>query len=830
MHIQVTRSVSCLSAFAAGCILLSSVRAQNQISTPRPIPQPIPQPMAKHEAFLKSYCASCHNQQLKSGGLDLASLNLSRPAANAPEWEAVIARLRVGTMPPAGLPRPDPVAYEGFRSWLQGELGRAATAQPNAGRTETFHRLNRTEYQNTIRDLLGLDIDAADLLPADDSSNGFDNMAGTLRISQSLMERYLSAAKTISHRAVGGVLPAVDSKTYHIAADLQQHDHIEGLPFGTRGGARIPHFFAREGDYDISAQLTGTQRLTATHELEFSVDGERLKVETLTPQAGGRGARVAGANQVRAHIGGGSHDVMVTFFRKPADLLEQVREPFENPQISGNDGGLGGSEPVLAAVTIVGPYNDRGPGETPSRKAVFTCYPTGAGEEAPCAQKILSGLAHRAYRGPVAAADMDPLMSFYREGRAAGGTFEAGVELALRRLLVSPGFLFRVEADPKTRAATIAVNAPFSYRLSDLELASRLSFFIWSSIPDEELLAVAERGGLKDPREYERQVKRMMADPRSIVLSTNFADEWLQLRNLEVSQPSYPYTLSFDETLRRSMRRETELFFDSILRENRSTIELLTANYTFLDQRLAEHYGIRNVQGSSFRRVTLADDSPRRGLLGQGSVLTITSHPNRTSPVLRGKFILKNLLGTPPADPPANIPALPEARTQAKIRTMRERMAEHRANPACASCHNMIDPAGYALESFDAIGRFRIMDESFNALDTSGALPDGSKFNGVAELRDALARKPERFINAITEKLLTYAVGRGLEYYDMPAVRKIVSDSSGGGYRLQSIISGVVNSTPFLMRRADLRADPRSSVKTASAEFGRTGKKGNQNQ
>ena len=794
---------------------LSQLCAQSSLTVPAG-------EFAKQQSFLNSYCVGCHNQKVRSGGLDLASLDLSQTPAHAREWEAVVTRLRVGTMPPVGLPRPDHDAYEGFRVWLQGALDKAAAAHPNAGRTETFHRLNRTEYQNVVRDLLGLDFDAADLLPADDSSNGFDNMAGTLRVSQSLMERYLSAAKTISHRAVGGALPGVDSKTYHVPPDFQQHDHVDGLPFGTRGGTLIRHYFAREGDYDIKPQLAGTQRLTSIHRFEISVDGEQVKLVTLAPPAGGRGGGVrAEANQVRVHVDAGSHEVALTFFRKPADLLEQVREPFENPIISGNDGGLGGSEPTLSAVTIVGPFNDRGPGAASSRKAIFSCYPSTAAEEEECARAILTRLAHRAYRGPVMAADLNPLMSFYRDGRAADGSFEGGIELALRRLLVSPEFLFRIEADPKpatTQTTAASTRAPFNYRLNDLELASRLSFFIWSSIPDDELLSVAERGGLKDPREYERQVRRMLADPRSSALSTNFADEWLQLRNLELAQPSFPYTLAFDETLRRSMRRETELFFDSILREDRPTAELLTAKYTFLDQRLAEHYGIPNIQGSSFRRVVLADDSPRRGLLGQGSILTITSHPNRTSPVLRGKFLLKNLLGTAPADPPPNIPALPEARTQARTRTMRERMSEHRANAACASCHNMIDPAGYALESFDAIGRFRTRDESFNPLDTSGSLPNGSKFNGVLELREALARNPEPFVNAVTEKLLTYALGRGLEYYDMPAVRKILGSTSAGGYRLQAIISGIVNSSPFLMRRVDPLGSSQDAEKLAQAE------------
>lgn len=751
--------------------------------------------VAQYSTLVKTYCSGCHNSKNNSGGLDLTAFSVADVPAHVREWESVVTKLRVGMMPPVGLPKPAANTLNGFRTWLERELDRNWAANPDPGRTEPLHRLNRTEYQNSVRDLLALDINAADLLPGDDSSNGFDNMAGTLRMSQSLMERYLAAARTVARLAVGAPLSAVDSKTFRIPPDLEQHDHIDGLPFGTRGGALVRYLFPREGDYDIRADLGGAQRVTSAHQFEMSVDGEQVKLAAIEPRKPG-GQRPQSSYQVRVHIAGGSHDVAATFFKKPVDLLEQFREPFQNPLISGNDGGPGGSQPVLTALTIVGPYNDRGPGETPSRKRIFSCTPASVADEDSCAKTIVSGLTHRAYRGPVQEADLESILKFYRAGRAEGGSFEAGIELALRRMLVSPGFLYRVEADPA------ASKASTNYKLGDLELASRLSFFLWSSIPDDELLAAAEKGTLHEPREYERQMRRMLSDHRSDTLSTNFADEWLQLRNLETAQPSSPYTLVFDETMRRSMRRETELFFDSILRENRSAVELLTADYTFLDQRLAELYGIPNVQGATFRRVPLAADSPRRGLLGQGSILTITSHPNRTSPVLRGKFLLKNLLGTPPSDPPADVPALPEARTQAHVQTMRARMAVHRSNPACASCHNIIDPAGFALESFDAVGRFRVKDESFNPLDTTGALPDGTKFTNVAELRAALTRNPEPFVNALTEKLLTYALGRGLEHYDMPAVRKIVRDAAPGGYKLQTLITGIVNSAPFQMRRA----------------------------
>ncbi len=782
--------------------LMVSARAQT--------PAGEPPSAAQCRTLVKTYCYSCHNSKVNSGGLDLTVLDPGDAGSHAREWESVVSRLRVGMMPPAGTPRPEGKVLDGFRSYLEKELDRAWLAHPNPGRTEALHRLNRTEYQNAVRDLLALDIPVADLLPEDDSSNGFDNMAGTLRMSQSLMERYLFAAKTVARLAVGSASPGVDSKTFRVRPDLEQYEHIEGLPFGTRGGMTTRYTFPREGDYDVRVDLSGTQRLTSAHQFEISLDGEQVKLIPLEPSRAGSTERAQPRYTVRVHVTGGPHDVTATFFRKPADLIEQFREPFENPQIAGNDGGPGGPAPTLAALTIIGPYNDHSPGETPSRHQIFSCYPSNSSEENGCAQSIISRLSRRAYRAGAAAADVDSLMSFYRSGRTGGGTFEGGIELALRKMLVTPAFLFRLEADPvnpadraAVRPAAIQRSAAFNYRLGSLELASRLSFFLWSSIPDDALLTSAEKGLLTDPQEYGRQLRRMTADRRSDALSTNFADEWLQLRNLETVQPSFPYTLVFDETLRRSMRKETELLFDTVLRENRSAIELLTANYTFVDQRLAKHYGIPNIQGTTFRRVELAPDSSRRGLLGQASILTITSHPNRTSPVLRGKFLLKNLLGSPPSDPPPNIPALPEPRTQAKQQTMRTRMAVHRSNPACASCHNVIDPAGFALESFDATGRFRTKDESYNDLDTTGAFPDGTSFSNVAELRTALTRNPEPFINTLTQKLMTYALGRGLEYYDMPAVRKVVRDAAPGKYKLSELITGIVNSPPFLMRRAE---------------------------
>jgi hypothetical protein len=504
----------------------------------------------------------------------------------------------------------------------------------------------------------------------------------------------------------------------------------------------------------------------------------------------------------------------VAFIRNSPDLIEQVREPFVNPEApSGTGGGPTGLLPAVTSITIAGPFEGSGPGDTPSRRRVFVCTPKKLADEAPCAKTILSTLARRAYRGMSTADNVRVLLDFYQKGREDGGTFDQGIEFAVRRLLVSPEFLYRVEADPSTRPAAAATNvraaAPANgvYRISDLELASRLSFFLWSSIPDDELLEAASRGTLKDPAVLEKQVRRMLSDPRSETLMRNFGGQWLLVRNMASVRPGENYALAFDETLRQSMERETELFLDSVMRENRGVMELLTADYTFVNERLAQHYGMANVQGSHFRRVALPADSPRRGLLGQASILTVTSPAIRTSPVIRGKWILNNILGSPPPDPPPNVPALSDQKTQAKLKTMRERMSQHRANPMCASCHNMIDPAGFALENFDAIGRWRLFDESYNQIDASGMLPDGTRFTDVNGLRAALTSHPERFVHTFAEKLLTYALGRGLEYYDMPAVRKILADTAPE-YRMQSIILGVVKSYPFQYRRAEAAQRP----------------------
>lgn len=768
------------------------------------------QQATEYRALLDDYCVTCHSQrivdgqnepataltsQLRAVGLALDALDLSAVAADAAHWEPVVRKLRAGLMPPAGRRRPDQAVLDEFRTWLETELDGAVAASPNPGRTATFHRLNRAEYHNAIRDLLALEIDVVDFLPADDASFGFDNIGGVLRISQSLLERYLNASRVISRLAVGSPPPAPFSEEFRTAQDEQQQDRATGMPFGTRGGMLVPYHFPLDADYDLKIRVSGARGLDEQNRIEVTVDGEPIDLSAV---------ELGSSIELRMPITAGPHDIGVTFYRNPPVLVEQVRERFQNPRTAGNSGGPGGSMPTVTSLTIAGPYDIRGPGITPSRDKVFVCQPVTGSEELDCARTILAGLARRAYRRPVTSADVEVLIEFFEMGRvngdgsAASRGFDSGIELALRRLLVSPEFLVRIEADP----TGVASDTP--YAVTDIELASRLSFFLWSSIPDDELLDLAERGVLSQPGELDRQVRRMIADPRSKELTTNFTGQWLQLRNLAtVVRPGAPYSVAFDETLRQAMITETELFFDHVVREDRGVLELLTADYTYLNGRLAGHYGIPNVQGSHFRLVTYPASSPRGGLLGQGSILTLTSHAIRTSPVLRGKWILNNILGTPPPDPPPNIPALDDRQTQLRVGTMRERMSAHRDNPVCAACHAMIDPAGFALEGFDAIGRSRVVDEYYNRLDTSGVLPDGTVFDGAAELRAALVARPERFVGTVTEKMMTYALGRGLDYYDMPAVRRIVREAASDGYGMQSIIVGIVNSYPFLYRRSE---------------------------
>ncbi|MYH30800.1 MAG: DUF1592 domain-containing protein, partial [Acidobacteria bacterium] len=706
-------------------------------------------------------------------------------------------------MPPRPRPRPDQEAYDGFRTWLEGELDAAAAASLDPGRTETFHRLSRTEYRNAVRDLLALDVDVQDLLPADDTSYGFDNIAGVLGVSPTLMERYLSAARKISRLAVASPVPSPTAETFRIASDLGQDRRMDRLPFGTRGGMVVDYNFPEDAEYVFEVLPDGPLRIEP-HDLEVTIDGERIALLTVGKAPDPDDPRGLYTPQietleVRTPVTAGPHAVGVAFLRKTSAEPEGIRKLYLRPFTGEGSGGDSRFQPYVESLTIAGPYESSGarPVEgTPSRDRIFTCRPgpgAGTAEEAACARGILSAIARRAYRRPVADDDVERLLTFYERGRA-GGSFDTGVEMALRRLLVSPEFLFRVERDPE------GVEAGESYRISDLELASRLSFFLWSSIPDDELLDVAERRELSVPAVFEAQVERMLADPRSEALVGNFAGQRLTLRNAAAVQPDEDEFPDFGERLRQGFRRETELLFSSVLREDRSALDLLNADYTFVDERLARHYGIPNVRGSHFRRVAL-EDGARGGLLGHGSILTVTSYANRTSPVNRGKWVLENILGTPPPPPPPDVPDL-ETAEGGQALSMREAMEQHRANPVCASCHRLMDPLGLALENFDAIGRWRDRGETRGAIDATGALPDGTPFDGPAGLKDALLRHPERFVTTVTEKLMTYALGRGIEYYDAPAVRAIVRGAAEDGYRLSSLVKGVVRSAPFQMRRS----------------------------
>ena len=763
--------------------------------------------IAAHGALLRRYCLTCHNQSLLERGtvpVELESADLETVPAQADVWERVIRKVRTGTMPPLGRPRPAAAAADRLAAWLETELDRAAAARPNPGRTVPLHRLNRTEYQNAIRDLLALDVDAAALVPADDQSYGFDNIAGVLKVSPTLLERYMNAARQVSRLAVGASPMAPAGETFRIVSDLSQYQHQDGLPFGTRGGLSVEYNFPRDGEYEIELALLDLfagAPIREPHQLEVSVDGERVRLFRLAPvdPDSDQGAAYNTGPEdlrVRVPVAAGPRTVTAAFIKKTDALAESVRQPFDRPH---GEGDYLLYQPHLGTLTITGPFDATGVEDTPTRRRIFVCRPANAAGEAPCARQILSALARRAYRRPVTGRDLAPLVAFYEEGRRAGG-FEAGVERALRALLVSPDFLFRVVSDPP------GAEPGTPYRLSGLELASRISFFLWSSLPDDELLEVAEAGGLEDPAILEAQVRRMLADPRSEALARNFAGQWLRLRNISGALPSDVLFPDFGESLRQDFVRETELFFDSILREGRSVIDLLTADHTFLNERLARHYGIPGIYGSDFRRVSLADGN-RRGLLGQGSILTVTSYPDRTSPVGRGKWVLENVLGTPPPPPPPNVPELEPAEDTGRVLAMRERMEQHRENPVCASCHRVMDPLGLALENFDAIGRWRGHMPGGSAIDASGTMPDGTGFDGPAELRGLLVRDREQFATVVTEKLLIYALGRGIEYYDAPAVRQIVRGSAADDYGLASIVVGVVRSTPFRMRLAGSAAE-----------------------
>ena len=756
---------------------------------------------APQGALIEQYCIRCHNSQLRTGGLALDIADVERVGEDPAVWERAVRKLRARAMPPGGLPRPDEAAYDGLVSYLETELDLLASTNPNPGRTDTFRRLNRTEYRNAIRDLLALEVDVTSLLPRDDASYGFDNV-GVANLSPMLMERYLSAAQKVSRLAVGSALPTPGSHVVVLPADLTQEDHFAGLPFGTRGGTAVAYVFPRDGEYEIQVRLSrnrneNVEGLTEPHQLELTLDGDRLRVFEIVPNRNELAGYYADEDvdkglQVRVAVTAGPHVVGAAFLKKSSALIETERQPYDahfnmdrHPR----------TQPGVHAVSIAGPFGPTAIGDTPSRRQVFVCDPVSVAEEPSCAREIISTLARRAYRRPVTDADLEMPLAFYADARAVG-SFAEGIETALRALLASTEFLFRIERDPEGFAA----GTP--YRVSELELASRLSFFLWSSLPDDELLAVAERGELRKGAVLENQVRRMLDDPRAGSLATNFAGQWLYLRNLTATRPNLRLFPDFDDNLRRSFRRETELLFRSILEEDRNVVDLLRADYTFLNERLARHYGIPNVYGDHFRRVSLDPDSERLGLLGHGSILTVTSYATRTSPVLRGKWILDNILGMPPPPPPPNVASLDDDDSEGEPLTMRERMAQHRANPACATCHQLMDPAGLSMENFDAIGRWRARGEGRRPIDVSGSLPGGQEFEGVGGLREALLARSDLFVRTMTEKLLTFALGRGVDDYDGPAVRQIVREAAKNDNRFSSLVLAMVKSTPFQMRRS----------------------------
>ena len=746
------------------------------------------------KSVVSQFCLDCHGASMKKGGLNLERISGDDIGQHSTEWEHVIRKLRARQMPPVGKERPPDKTYDEVVTKLALSLDRAAAKNPNPGRTETFRRLNRTEYQNAIRDLLALDIDSAALLPKDDATQGFDNV-GLANLPPTLLNRYIGAAEKISRLAVGALRPRPGGDTFRIQPDVTQEEHVEGMPLGTRGGTLIPYTFSRDGEYEIQIRLARDRNehvegLREPHELEILLDRERVRLFAVTPPKGEDHESVDKHLKVRVPVKAGPHQVGVTFLKNPSSLLETKRQPYQahynmhrHPRLT----------PAIYQVSINGPYDSKSPGDTPNRRRIFVSQPTKLGDEDACAERNLSTLMRRAYRRPVTSADLQKPMEFYRKAKTEDG-FDAGIEAALSAVLVSPEFLFRIEQDP-TGVASNSV-----YRVSDLALASRLSFFIWSSIPDDELLATAERGELHKPKVMEKQVRRMLTDSRAENLVRNFAEQWLHLRNLESITPDLRLFPDFDDNLRQAFRRETEMHFETVLRDDRSVLDLLKADYTFLNERLAKHYGIPNVYGSRFRRVALDKDSERGGLLRQGSVLTVTSYATRTSPVIRGKWVLENLVGAPPPPPLPDVPALKDNTVAANL-SVRARLAEHRANAACASCHNLMDPIGFSLEHFDAIGRWRTLEDGL-PIDANGGLPDGSKFTGVAGLEDGLVKRPDIFVNTLTEKLLTFALGRGVESHDAPAVRKIVRDAQSNNYRFSAIILGIANSTPFTMRKS----------------------------
>ena len=743
-------------------------------------------------AFLERHCLDCHDADTAKGELNLERLLDSEITAHAGEWETVIRRLSARQMPPAKRKRrPSEAEYDEIVSRLAKPLDRLAKREPNPGRLPAFRRLTRTEYQNAIRDLLGVQIDATRLLPKDEESHGFDNITVD-SLSPSLLDRYLIAAQKISRLAVGTPLNRPDGFTFRLPADFTQEKHIEGLPVGTRGGVLLPYTFPRDGEYEIRVRLARDRNehvegLRGTHKMDLLLDRARLKQFSIKRPNSGNHDDVDKHLVLRTRVEAGPRKVGVTFPARSVSLLENKRQPtearfnvFRHPRQS----------PAVFQVTITGPFGEGEAGQSPSRKKIFSVRPSDPKKAEAAAAQILNRLMKLAYRREVTQSDQASAMAFFRKAKAAGG-FEAGIAAALEAILVNPSFIFRIEK-PAADAAGAA------QPLSDVELASRLSFFLWSSLPDETLLDLAIAGQLSQSGVLEKQVHRMLADPRSGSLVNNFASQWLHLRNLAAITPDLRLFPDFDENLRRAFRRETELFFESVLREDRSALELLKTDYTFLNERLAKHYEIPHVYGSRFRRVALKSEDQRGGLLRHGSILSVTSYATRTSPVIRGHWVLENFLGTPPEPAPPDVPMLEDNRVEADL-PMRQRLAKHRENAACASCHDRMDPVGFALENFDAIGGWREFEHGAR-VDASGGLPDGATFDGVAELEQGLLKRPELFVGTLAEKLMTFALGRGVEANDAPAIRQIVAEARAADFRLSSIVLGITKSVPFRMK------------------------------
>ena len=789
-----TRALGAIAAVLVGAVLLPAASVPAEKS-------PAASALAYHSfdqqqfwQTTKVYCDSCHFGPKAKAKLNLENLDLAHLDRNGETWEKVLRKLRSREMPPVGMPRPTNVSYDQLVKAIEDERDRLAQVNPNPGRP-TLHRLNRTEYANAIRDLLALDIDVSEMLPADDIGYGFDNIGDVLQVSPVLLERYLSTARKISRTAVGDMTLQPSYQTYQVHHALTQTERLtDEAPAGSRGGTAIHHFFPVDGTYEIAVTLQRSRDdeylgFERERKLDLRLDDQRLQLFTIPKSEKkivlGSGKPPDANLRVRLSVKAGERDIAATFL-KDTVLKEGIIDKIRSDDVTQYFEGVGG-------ITVAGPFNVEGPGQTATREKIFICRPSGSADEMACAEKILNNLAHHAYRRPVTEDDMPQLVALYKQGAADGG-FEAGIRLALQKILVSPEFLFRAEVDPPTAAPGSV------YRISDVELASRLSFFLWSSIPDDELLGLAEKGQLHDPAVLKAQVTRMMKDERAESLVKNFVGQWLFLRNIQRIAPDTTSFPSFDENLRQAMATETEMLVESQVKEDRSISDLLTTDYTFLNQRLAEHYGIKGIYGAEFRRVKL-DDPKRYGLLGQASILAVTSYPNRTAPTIRGKWVLEQLLGTPPPPPPANVPSLKDDLTTQKL-TMRERMEAHRSNPACASCHKMMDSLGFALDNFNGIGGWRdSTGPGAGPIDASGTLPDGTAFTGPEGLREVLMKKRGQFVETFTERLLTYALGRGVEEYDLPVVRKIVRDSSADNQKWSSIILGIVNSTPFQMRR-----------------------------